>query len=76
MLVLSSLKLRVTGVTAIACIDAADGFVAVAGVPLIPDVLTVNGLPAVVASDVLFVFLLLLWFLLLLSFWLLLAYCC
>jgi hypothetical protein len=44
MLLLSSLLLLIDGVTAAACINA------VAGVPLVPDVLSVDGLPAIVAS--------------------------
>jgi hypothetical protein len=50
MLLLSSLLLVVSSVTAIAFIPDAASIPADAGVPLVPDVLTVAGLPSTVAS--------------------------
>jgi hypothetical protein len=60
MLLLSSLLMFVSGVTAAAFTPAASYIPAVAGVSLVPDVLTVAGLPAAVASLVLLAFLMLL----------------
>jgi hypothetical protein len=56
-LLLAYLLLLVVGITAGACNPAIDGFPALSGIPLGPDVLTVDSLSAIVASFVLLEFL-------------------